>query len=104
MTALVRFLAGALLLAAVVFAVNDGTRSHAAGRASFASVYDIWSALSPATVKAAQGGVQRYTHPVVWDWGIVKVLQMPAWALLGFLGLVLAYAGRRRRRVNIYAN
>jgi hypothetical protein len=104
MAALVRFLAGVALLAAVVFAVNDVTRASSAGRISFMSVHDSWSAMSPTTLKATQGAVQRYTHPTVWTWGVAHVLRLPAWALLGLLGMMLAYAGRRRRRVNIYAN
>ena len=104
MTALLRFLAGTVLLVAVILAVNDATRSLAANRAIAMSVHEHWSNLSPATLGAAQGAVQRYVHPAVWNAGMLKVLQLPAWGLLGLLGLVLAYAGRRRRRVNIYAN
>ena len=104
MAALVRFLAGTFLLVAVIFAVNDVTRAQTSGPSSFASLYEGWATLSPATLKSAQTNVQRYTHPTVWTWGIAKVLQLPAWGLLGGLGLLLAYAGRRRRRVNIYAN
>jgi hypothetical protein len=104
MAALVRFLASLALLAAVILAVSDATRSNAAGQAGFVSVHDSWAALSPATLKAAQGSVQRFVHPLAWTWGIAKILQLPAWTLLGLIGVTLAYAGRRRRRVNIYAN
>jgi hypothetical protein len=40
----------------------------------------------------------------VWDPGLVTVLQLPAWALFGLGGMLLAYAGRRRREINIFAN
>ena len=46
----------------------------------------------------------EHTHPGVWNWGVLWLLQLPAWALFGLLGLILAFLGRRRRRVNIYAN
>jgi hypothetical protein len=104
MKALVRFLAGFLLLIAVVFAVYDGTVSHASGRVSFATIQDTWSAVAPASLKAAQASVQRSSHPLVWTWGVANVLQLPAWAVFGVLGLLLAYFGRERRRINIYAN
>jgi hypothetical protein len=104
MTALVRFMAGIVLLTAVIFAVNDATRAQASGRANYGSIYETWSSVSPATLNAARGAVQRYTHPLVWNWGVAKPLQLPAWVLLGVVGLMLAYVGRRRRRVNIYAN
>ena len=105
MTALLRFLAGILLLVAVIFAVSYVTGSLGTSRAAAAvTVHRTWSAVSPTSLGAAQGAVQRYTHPAVWNWGILKILQLPAWALFGLIGVILAFLGRRRRRVNIYAN
>jgi len=104
MAALLRFLAGAILLVAVIFAVSDATRSLGTNGATAVTVHQTWSTVSPISLSAAQGAVQRYTHPAVWNWGVLKILQLPAWALLGLLGLILAFLGRRRRRVNIYAN
>ena len=104
MKGLVRFLAGFVLLVAAIFAIYDGTVSHANGRVSFATIQDTWSGIAPTSLKSAQTSVQRNSHPLVWNWGIAKVLQLPAWAVFGVLGLLLAFAGRRRRRVNIYAN
>lgn len=104
MTALLRFLAGVCLLIAVIFAVNDATRSVAADQVTVMSAFEHWSKLAPSTLAAAQNSVQRATHPLVWSLGIRNILQLPASALFGLVGLVLAYAGRRRRRINIYAN
>jgi len=104
MMAFLRFLAGAFLLVAVIAAVNDATRSLAANRVVTTSSYEQWSKLAPASLAAAQASVQRKTHPAVWNMGVRPILQLPTWGLLGLLGLILAYAGRRRRRVNIYAN
>ena len=104
MAVLLRFLAGAVLLVAVVFAVNDVTRSVAAGRATMVTIDQTWSAVSPSSLRTAQAGVERYAHPVVWNWGVLKLLQLPTWALLGLIGCLLAYLGRRRRRIDIYAN
>lgn len=102
--ALFRFLAGVFLLVAVIAAVNDVTRSLAANRVASTSAYEHWSKLAPVTLAAARGSVQRNTHPLVWDWGAATILQLPAWGLFGVLGLMLAYVGRRRRQVNIFAN
>lgn len=104
MAALLRFLAGTLLLVAVIFAVNDATRAFASKQATAVTVQQTWSAVAPAALIAAQGAVQKYTHPVVWNWGVLWILQLPTWVLFGLLGLMLAFLGRRRRRVNIYAN
>lgn len=104
MAALLRFLAGCFLLVAVIAAVDDVTRSLAAGRPTVTAAAEHWAKLSPATFDNARSGVQRHTHRLVWDYGVREVLRMPSWALLGIIGLVLAYVGRRRRRVNIFAN
>lgn len=104
MRALLRFLAGVLLLVAVIAAVYDGTRSLAAGSFVTTSLLEHWSKLAPALLATAQGAVRRATHPLVWDVGVVRLLRVPAWALLGGLGLLIAYVGRRRRRVNVFAN
>jgi hypothetical protein len=100
-----RFLAGILLLVAVIAATNDVTRSLEAGEAvAPVSTYEHWSRLAPVTLDLARKFVQRHTHALVWDLGPAKVLQLPAWGVLGVLALILAYLGRRRREVNIFAN
>jgi len=98
-----RFLAGVFLLVAVIAAVYDGTRSLAVGSLVMTSLLEHWSKLAPTLLAAAQSGVQRATHPLVWDM-VRKLLTVPAWALFAAAGMVLAYAGRRRRRVNVFAN
>jgi hypothetical protein len=99
-----RFLAGVLLLIAAIAAVYDGTRSAGAGHLVTTSLIEHWSKLAPALLAAAQSGVQRATHPLVWELGARKLLGLPTWAVFAGLGLLLAYAGRRRRRVNVFAN
>jgi hypothetical protein len=100
----VRFLASVLLLTAVIAAVYDGTRTMAADRLVTTSAGEHWSKIAPNSLKAAQSFVQRTTHPLVWDSVIRPPLALPTWALLGGLGALLAYGGRRRRRVNVFAN
>ena len=104
MTAFLRFLAGCLLLVAVIAAVDDFTRSQAAGRTVIASASEHWQRVSPVSLNNARNAVQRRSHPLVWDYGVAQILRVPTWGLLGFLGLLLGYAGRRRRRVEIFAN
>jgi hypothetical protein len=102
---LLRFLAGVFLMVAVIAAVNDVTRSmEAAQRVPPVSTYEHWSRLAPVTLSRARTSVQRTTHPWVWDPGLVTVLQLPAWGLFGLVGALLAYAGRRRREVSVFAN
>lgn len=102
---LLRFLAGVLLLVAAIAATNDVTRSMAAGeRVAPVSTHEHWSRLAPVTLALTRSAVERRAHPLVWDPGLVTVLQLPAWVLFGLLGALLAYAGRRRREVNVFAN
>jgi len=101
---LLRFLAGVMFIVAMIAGVNDVTQSLAANRMSAVSTYEHWSKLAPVTLAAAQGSVERSTHPLVWEWGLAPLLRLPAWALFGLFGLLLAYAGRRRRHVNVFAN
>jgi len=104
MLGVLRFLSGVLFLIAVLAAVYDGTRSLAAHTLVTTSLFEHWSKLAPTLFIAAQNAVTRYTHPLVWEIGVRRLLILPAWLVFGVLGLVLAYAGRRRRRVNVFAN
>jgi hypothetical protein len=40
----------------------------------------------------------------VWNLGVRQLLAVPTWSAFAALGLIFAYAGRRRRRVNVFAN
>ena len=101
-----RFLAGVLLLVAVIAAIYDGTKALESGGAinTMTSLGEQWSKVAPTSHKNAQGYVKRYTHPLIWDGLIQRLLLLPTWVAFGSLGLVAAYAGRRRRRVNVFAN
>jgi hypothetical protein len=104
MKGFLRFLAGVFLLVATIAAVNDVTRSLAADRRVVTSAHEHWSKLAPVTLAGARAAVEKRTHPMVWEWGLAPLLQLPAWGLFGLVGLVCAWAGRRRREVNIFAN
>jgi hypothetical protein len=99
-----RFLGSVFLLIAVIALVYDGTRALAGGGWTATSLYAHWLKLAPGSLEAAQAAVQRYTHPLLWDPVIRRVLLLPAWLVLGVLGVLLAYLGRRRRRVNVFSN
>jgi hypothetical protein len=101
-----RFLAAILLLAAVIAGVYDGTRAldSKGAEVSMTSLGEHWSKLAPVSYKNAQAAVRRYSHPLIWDTLIQRLLLVPSWVVFGSLGLLLGYAGRRRRRVNVFAN
>jgi hypothetical protein len=103
MLAFFRFLAALFLLIAVIAGVYDATRSMAADRLVTASLFEHWTAIAPTLLNATQAAVKR-AHPMLWDAGLLHVLQLPATAFFLVLGVLLAYAGRRRRRINVFAN
>jgi hypothetical protein len=104
MSVALRLLASMLLLIAVIAIVFDGTRSLAAHTLVLTSLGENWAKIAPATLAAARSAVQRNTHPLVWDLGVRKLLLLPSWVVFGVLGVVVAYVGRQRRRVNVFAN
>jgi hypothetical protein len=103
MLASFRFLAAVFLLMAVIAGVYDATRSMAADRLVTASLMEHWTTIAPTLLNSAQTAVKR-THPMLWDAGLDPLLQMPASVFLFVLGVLFAYAGRRRRRINVFAN
>lgn len=104
MAILLRFLGSVFLLVGVIALVYDGTRTMAANHMVTTPLAEHWSRLAPASLAGAQKAVRSYTHPAVWELGVGRLLQLPAWAVLGGIGLLAGYAGRRRRRVNVFAN
>lgn len=97
-----RILAGLFLLIAILAAVTDVTRSNAAHAVVITTLLDHWRALAPQGLAAAQASARRV--PLLWDFVIRPPLLIPAWGLFGALGLLLAWLGRRRSKVNVFAN
>lgn len=97
-----RFLAWLCLLIAVLAAVTDVTRTYAAHRAVITSLLEHWGSLAPHGLAAVQASVRRI--PLMWDFVVRPVLSIPAWGLFGLLGLLFAFFGRRRHKVNVFAN
>jgi hypothetical protein len=102
--ALLRALAWIFLLAAVIALVNDLTRANATGLFVQTSLMAYWKTLAPQSLAAFAGFVQRVLSPRLWDPVLVRVLVLPAWMALCAAGLLCALLGRRKRRVNIFAN
>lgn len=87
---------GLLLLAAAFAAlVVDGTRSVAAGTPAILPLGRTVSALYPKAFFAVQTFIETHV-PVLWDPVAVTVLLLPAWLVIGLLGLCLLAVTRRR--------
>ena len=100
-----KFLGSWLLAGAALTFINDVTRGLPAGaRFTFLSMRGLWQLCHDGSLTAAQGAIQRGLHPLAWDPVLTSVLKLPAWFLLGVLGLALCALGRQRRRVQLFTN
>lgn len=99
-----RLIARPLLLLAVLALVYDGTRTIAGGSGFvITSLAEHWQATHPTSLALVKSALSQL-HPLAWDRGALLILKLPAWIIAGALGLLLAYIGRKRRQVNVYAN
>ena len=103
--AIFKFLGSWLLAAAALVLINDATRGLAPSmRFTFLSMRGLWQMIHEGSLAAAQGFLQRSVHALAWDPVMLAILKLPAWFVLGFIGGLLCYLGRDRRRVELYTN
>lgn len=102
---LLRVIARPLLLAAVVALVYDGTKTLAGGGNGlvFTSLAEIWQANHPTSLTSLKGVISQL-HPMAWEKGALSILRLPAWAVVGTVGLVLAWIGRKRPQPKVFVN
>ena len=100
-----RFIARPLLLLAVVALVYDGTRTLAGGSGLvLTSLTEHWLAFSPRSMTAVQGFITRTISPGAWYGGVLRVFGLPAWLVVGALGLLLGWLGRKPQRAKVFIN
>jgi len=103
--AVFRFLAGLLLLVAMVALVADLTPvTYGSGPFHITSLGEHWTRIAPATKESARVAVSEATFPWVWDSAIEVALAIPTFLFFGLLTIGAGYLGRRRHRVNVYIN
>jgi hypothetical protein len=97
MRLLLRVLGTLLIAFAVILLIIDGTKTLAASSFVFTPLEAIWTqinAQSLATVREFLG--TRFFGPVL-EAAVSSVVGLPAWAVIGVPGIILAWAGRSRR-------
>jgi hypothetical protein len=100
----VRVIARLLLIAAMLALVYDGTRTLAAGSGIIVTpLLDHLQTLAPQMLAWLKATLARL-HPLAWDAGALRIMRMPSWLVIGALGFLLAWAGRKRHRVNVFVN
>jgi hypothetical protein len=102
-----RFVGLWLIAGALVAFVIDATKTIAASALTVTPLGEAWSTLSLTSVMSVQTFVQQQIEPTngrwLWDTVIQWILLSPTWAVLGLLGFLLTYLGRRRRIKMAYA-
>src|SRR5262245_10857387 len=88
---------------ALVALVIDAAKSIAVSSLVVTSVGGTLSALAPSVLAAAQASIDHHVGSWFWSGVVQWLLLLPTWLVLGFLGFLLTYIGRRRRVRLAYA-
>lgn len=100
-----RFLAYVLLLVAVIALVADLTPAlNGVSAFSPTPFAEHIGELAPQSLVAAETTISQTMHPWVWDYGVGALISLPTFLLFGLSGGWAAYAGRRRRLVDVFSN
>lgn len=91
-----RILAYFLLALALITAVLDLTRSIADSAISIRPLGLAWFEFSPTTLLFAQGLIEKYTHPYIWNPIIQTLLLAPSWLVFGTLWLLISFVTMKR--------
>jgi hypothetical protein len=99
---LLRFIGLCLLALAFVFFVYDGTKSIANQHVVYARAAEVWAMVDQSSLNQVQSWLKQ---KAVWAWDpyLQTVFDLPAWAILGFLAMVLIVLGRKKKPLIGYA-
>jgi hypothetical protein len=96
---LVLRIAGTWLIGlALVLVVIDGTRSLGANQLVFTSLANLWTQVHPPSLVSVEAFFESRFFAQLLDVALKALLDYPAFAVFGVLGVVLALAGRKPRR------
>ena len=100
---LLRFVGLILLAAAFILVVYDGTKSIAGNSLSLTTVQALWELVNPGSLAGLKPMVEPYARGLLWDPLTVSFLAAPAWSVLGGIGVLLLFLGRKRKPLIGYA-
>jgi hypothetical protein len=90
-------LVGLLLLAGgFIFLVYDGARSIADQALRLTRLNEFWNDIHQASQQAFQTMVEN-ASPLLWNSVVKVILNQPAWAVMGVLGILLMLLFRPRK-------
>ena len=91
-----RILGSILIACAIAVLGTEVVRYFDTGSYRVIAAGKLWFDLDRGSLNLTQAVLQRYVHPRVWDAGVAPILQLPAWAVFGVPGILLAWLCRRR--------
>jgi hypothetical protein len=100
-----RGLAGVCLIVAAVALASDMGTATMGGQRSIepTPVVRHWQTFGAHSLELTRSFLTKRTRPWVWE-AVSTPLRMPTFVFFTLLGLAFGYLGRRRYRVNIFAN
>ena len=100
---LLRFIGLLLIALAFIFVIYDGIRSISDGNFLVTNASYVWSAIHERSLQAFQAMIEKYTGAEVWRVGIAPIIDQPASAVAGVLGVILIVLGRKKKPLIGYA-
>jgi hypothetical protein len=90
------------LATAFVFFVYDGTKSIANHQLAYSTVSDIWAIVDQTSLNVVQSWLkQRFVW--AWDPYLQRGFDLPAWAVIGVVAMILILLGRQKKPLIGYA-
>ena len=99
---LLRFVGLCLLATAFVFFVYDGTKSIANQHMVYTKVGDVWAIVDQNSLNLAQEWLKQKAA-WAWDPYLQASFDLPAWAVLGIVAMILILLGRKKKPLIGYA-
>ena len=98
-----RFFGLLLLALGFIFVVYDGIRSISDGALLFTRTSYVWNVVHDGSQQSFQLLIEKYAGPDIWRLVVLLILDQPASAVFGALGVVLIVIGRKRKPLIGYA-
>ena len=100
-----RALSAACFIVAAVALASDLSTTTRVKPSAFqtTSVIEHWHTVAPNSLETTRTYLIKRTRPWIWD-AVSAPLRLPAFGFFVLIGSLIGYLGRRRKRINIFAN
>ncbi len=102
--AIIRFIGIFIFLLGLISLAVDGTKSLASEEIVITSLEEFWMEVHSKSFDAFQVAAEGYLPAFLNDTLLDSVLSFPLWVILGVLGVLLSWVGRKRTRTSVFIN